>query len=92
MRPQRSELEYLNCISELAKAGRFEGASLGIAKQLIASGEACLNDRQKRIFHASLDKMIVEKCPVCQRVVPWLEMPYAIEKGTCPACRPKISN
>lgn len=92
MRLQRSEMEFINCISELAKAGRFEGASLGIAKQVITSGEASLNERQRGIFHASLDKMIVEKCPVCNRAVPWLEMPYAIEKGTCPACRPKNSN
>lgn len=85
-------MEFISCINELAKAGRFEGASLGIAKQLIASGEACLNDRQKGIFHASLDKIIVEKCPVCNRAIPWLEMPYAIEKGTCASCRPKVSN
>jgi hypothetical protein len=89
MRPEKNEMDFIFCVKELAKAGRFERASLGIAKQVMVSGQSSLNEKQKEIFHAALDKIIVEKCPVCQQVVPWLEMPMVIEKGTCTVCRPK---
>ncbi|MGA2244159.1 MAG: hypothetical protein ABSH48_04080 [Verrucomicrobiota bacterium] len=92
MRPEKSELEFLGFVRELAKTGRFEGAGLGIAKQVIMSGQSSLNDRQREVFNAALDKIIVEKCPVCQRIVPWSEMALVVETGACPACRPKISN
>jgi hypothetical protein len=92
MRPEKNELDFLGCVRELAKAGRFEGAGLGIAKQVAASGQSSLNDRQKEIFNTALDRIIMEKCPVCQKVIPWSEMPHAVEKGACAACRPKTSN
>jgi hypothetical protein len=92
MRPEKSELEFLGCVKELARAGRFKGAGLGIAKQLIVSGQSSLNDKQREVFNNALDKMIVEKCPICQRVVPWSEMALVIETGGCADCRPRTSN
>jgi hypothetical protein len=91
MRLEKSELEFIGCIRDLARAGRFEGAGLGIAKQVISAGQSSLNDRQRQIFDTALDKMIVEKCPVCQRFIPWSEMALVIEHGACAACRPKAA-
>jgi hypothetical protein len=92
MKLEKNELEFIGCVRDLAKAGRFEGAGLGIAKQVILSGQSSLNNKQRDVFHATLDKIIVEKCPVCQRLVPWTEMARVIEKGACAACAPKTPN
>jgi hypothetical protein len=92
MRPEKNELDFINCVRDLAKAGKFEGATQGIAKQLINSGQSSLNDRQREIFHTAFDKIIVEKCPVCQQPVSWPDMPWVIESGACSVCRPRTAN
>jgi hypothetical protein len=92
MRLEKSELEFIGFLRELTKTGRFEGAGLGIAKQVILSGQSSLNDRQRNLFNAALDKIIVDKCPVCQREVPWAEMALVVQTGACAECKPKTAN
>jgi len=92
MRIEKSERDFIGCIRDLAHAGRFEGAGLGIARQVISAGQSSPNDQQRKVFNDALDKMVVEKCPVCQRIVSWSEMALVIEQGACPVCRPRPIN
>jgi hypothetical protein len=88
MTPDKDELEFIYFLKELAKSGQLEGAALGIAKQTITKGQASLSDKQAEILNAVVEKIKVKQCPKCHQDIPWSEMFYAIEKGTCAACRP----
>jgi len=88
MTPDKDELEFIYFLGQLVKSDRLNGAVLGISKQTITNGQSSLNDKQHRILHAEIDKISVKQCPKCYQDIPWSEMLYAIEKGTCVACLP----
>lgn len=88
MMPDKDELEFIHFLEQLLKSGRLNGAALGISKQTIARGQSSLNDKQYGILHAEIDKISLNQCPKCHQDIPWSEMFYAIEKGTCAACIP----
>jgi uncharacterized membrane protein len=89
MMPDKDEMEFIHFLKQLVESSRLDGAVLGITKQTIARGQASLSAKQNTILQAEIEKIVVKKCPVCHQDIPWSEMFYAIEKGTCAACVPK---
>jgi hypothetical protein len=74
----------------LIETGALEGAQLGVARQVIASGSSALSPRQAAVMRSIEQDHFVLECDRCGMEVPMCEMIGAMDSGLCGYCEHMI--
>jgi hypothetical protein len=88
---ETDEFQFREFLQQLVKAGYLDGKALGITALVIDKGREELSEKQEFVFQKEvLERYVHERCRVCQQKIPWCEMFFAIDRGECAACDPRL--